>query len=93
MSTTEVRGKIQDAPLRMIASRIKRARKDSGLSHDKIAEKAGTSRQHLISLEKGLHRPRPEMLERIANALDKPLDFFLVPGAGEPGPFLDEEAT
>lgn len=87
MGTVEVRERIQDAPLKMIAARIRRARRDAGLSLDRVAESAGTSRQHLINLEKGRHRPRPEMLERIAAALGCPIDFFLVPGAGEPNPF------
>lgn len=93
MGTVEVRERIQDAPQKMIAARIRRARRDTGLSLDNVAEKAGTSRQHLINLEKGRHRPRPEMLERIAAALDRPIDFFLVPEAGEPNPFPGEEAA
>lgn len=36
----------------------------------------GTSRQHLIRIEKGIHRPRPELLGRIAEATGTPLDDF-----------------
>lgn len=89
MTTEEVRGRIQDAPLRLLASRIRSARRDRGLSLDHVAGEAGTSRQHLINLEKGKHRPRPEMLERIANALDRPLDYFLAPEEREPESFPD----
>lgn len=77
-------------PLRLLAARIRRARRDADLSHDRVAAKAGTSRQHLINLEKGRHRPRPEMLERIADALGTPLDFFLAEEVQEPGSFLED---
>lgn len=93
MEHAEVRGLIQDAPLKMLAARIRRARRDTGLSLDHVAGKAGTSRQHLINLEKGRHRPRPEMLERIADALNRPLDYFLRAEAGDPHPFPDERAA
>lgn len=78
----------------MIGARIRRARREEGLSLDGLAGLADTSRQHLISLEKGRHRPRPEMLGRIAVALSRPVEFFLVAEAGEPqGPFPDEAAA
>lgn len=87
-----VRQLIQDAPLRLLASRLRRARRDCGLSHDRIAEQAGTSRQHLINLEKGRHRPRPEMLAAIAEATGKPIEFFVVEEAGDRRPFPVEAA-
>lgn len=52
----------------------------------------GVSRQHLIKLEKARHRPGPEMLERLAIATGKPVDYFLVEEAGEPNPFPAEAA-
>lgn len=55
---------------------IRRARKDAGLSHDKLAEKIGSTRSHLIKLEKGQHRPKPEMLARIAAGTGKSIEFF-----------------
>lgn len=93
METMEVRGRIQELPRKVIAARIRRARRDADVSLDHVAEKAGTSRQHLINLEKGRHRPRPEMLERIADALNTPLEDFLVEEVQEPGSFLDGEAA
>lgn len=53
----------------------------------------GVTRQHLIKLEKATHRPRAEMLQKIADATGKPLDFFLVEGSGEPNPFPAEAAS
>jgi transcriptional regulator with XRE-family HTH domain len=84
---------LRDAALPLIAARIRRARRATGLSHDLFGQKmGGVTRQHLIKLEKGRHRPGLEMLERIATASDKPLDFFLVEGSGEPNPFPDGTA-
>lgn len=85
---------IKDAPLRLIAARIRRARRSANLTLDSLAETAGTSRHHLIRLEKGNHRPRVEMLSRIAEATGRPVDYFLVEEAGEPNPFpADRQAA
>ena len=93
MDALEVRGRIQELPRKVLAARIRRARRDADVSLDHVAEKAGTSRQHLINLEKGRHRPRPEMLERIADALNRPIDDFLAEEVQEPGSFLAEDAA
>lgn len=97
METTDVSELLRQAPLRLIAARIRKARKTAGpdggkLSLDELAAAAGTSRQHLINLEHARSRPRAPMLERIAEATSRPVDFFLVGGAGEPDPFLEEAA-
>jgi transcriptional regulator with XRE-family HTH domain len=59
-----------------IGLRIRQARKQAGLSHDRLGDLVGTSRQHLIKLEKGKHAPREDMLQRIADATGKTLAFF-----------------
>lgn len=59
------------AQKRLVGVKIKQARKAAGLSHDKLAAMVGSSRQHLIRLEQGLHMPGPELLERIAAATGK----------------------
>lgn len=92
MELVDGRDMLRDAPLKMVAARIHRARKQRGLSLDQLAEAAETSRQHLINLEKGRHRPRIEMLHRLAEALGKPIDYFLVEGSGEPNPFPAQAA-
>lgn len=79
--------RIKDAPLRLIASRIRKARSQSDLTLDRLGEIVGTSRHHLIRLEKGDHRPREEMLTRIAEATGKTVDFFLVEEGQEPESF------
>lgn len=89
---TDLARSIQNAPVKMIAARIKRARKQSDLTLDGLGEQVGTSRHHLIRLERGDHRPRVGMLERIAEATGKSVDYFLVEEAGEPNPFPGQAA-
>jgi transcriptional regulator with XRE-family HTH domain len=93
VTTEELSREIQNAPLRLIAGRIKQARKASQTpTLDQLAEQVGTSRHHLIRLEGAKHRPRVEMLQRIAEATEKPLDFFLLEAAGDPNPFPADAA-
>lgn len=100
-TTAEARDALQErirlAPGALIAARIKRARKalngDEGLSHDKFgALIGGVTRQHLIKLEKAQHRPRADMLLRIAEATGREVDWFLDPEM-DPSPFPDAEAA
>jgi transcriptional regulator with XRE-family HTH domain len=91
MSTVEQRNRLREAPLKLIAARIRRARKEADLSHDRLGERVGTSRQHLISLEKGRHRPRFEMLSKIADATERDVDWFVDPEV-DPSPFPAEAA-
>lgn len=98
MTTTESLDELQErirlAAGALIASRIRKARRQSGLSHDKLGEAiGGVTRQHLIKLEKATHRPRAEMLTKIAAATGKPLDFFLVEESGEPSPFPEDDGA
>lgn len=80
---------LRDAPLPLIAARIKRARTDLGFSHDVLgARMGGVLRQTLINLEKGKHRPTLATLDKIAQATGKPIDFFLVEVQG-PDPFRE----
>lgn len=59
-----------------LGEKIRDARKRAHLSHDRLGLAAGTSRQHLIRLEKGWHRPSDQLLARIAEATGQPLEFF-----------------
>lgn len=85
----ELAEQIKQAPLPFIAARIKRARKMKGLSHDRLADLCGTSRQHLIKLEKGQHRPRAQMLTAIAEATERELEWFVDPEV-DPSPFPED---
>jgi transcriptional regulator with XRE-family HTH domain len=48
-----------------------------GLTLDELANMVGSSRQHLIKLESGQHRPRADTLRRLASALDLSPEWFL----------------
>jgi transcriptional regulator with XRE-family HTH domain len=60
----------------LVGRRIRVARRAKLFSHDTLAARVGTTRQHLIRLEKGAHMPRPAMLARIAEATDRDTDWF-----------------
>jgi transcriptional regulator with XRE-family HTH domain len=82
---------LRDAPLPMIAARVKRARKTKGWSHDHLGEACGMYRANLIRLEQGKHRPRIATLERIADATGRDLRWFIDPEL-DPSPFpVDEQ--
>lgn len=92
--------RIQEAPKQLIAARIKRSRREplteagdpaEPMTHDQLGGMiGGVSRQHLIKLEKGVHRPRAAMLMRIAEATGRPTDWFVDPEV-DPSPFPVEE--
>lgn len=69
---------LKDIPLPLLAARIKQARAEADISHDRLGELAGGMyRQNLINLEKGKNRPRLSTLRRIAEATEKSVDWFL----------------
>lgn len=77
----------RNAPLPLIASRIKRARTAAGLSHDKLGELAGgMHRQNLIALEQRKHRPTLKTILRIAEATGRDPHWFVDPEV-DPSPF------
>jgi transcriptional regulator with XRE-family HTH domain len=83
----DLQERIRRAPGDLIAARIRRARREAGLSHDALGERmGGVTRQHLIKLEKGKHRPRPDMLALIAEATGRQVEWFTNPDL-EPSPF------
>lgn len=93
----ELQERIRLAPGKLIATRIRRARKTAGtdgtvMSHDRLGELCGgVTRQHLIKLEKAVHRPRADMLRRIAEATGRSVDWFLEPSV-DPSPFPGDDA-
>ena len=90
----ELQGRIRVVDGKLIAARIRRARRQAELTHDALGQLiGGVTRQHLIKLEKAQHRPRAEMLTKIAAATGKPVEYFLVEEAGEQNPFPADEAA
>lgn len=93
VATADLETLLRNAPLPLIAARVKRARKTAGLSHDRLGELAGgIYRQNLIKLEKGSHRPRLSTLTRIAEATGRDVRWFLDPEE-DPSPFQDVAAA
>ena len=54
----------------LLAKNIKKRRKFLGISQAKLAEKASTSTHYISQIELKNRFPTPEMLERIAKALE-----------------------
>ena len=54
----------------LLAYNIKKRRKALSISQEKLAEKVSTSTHYIGSIEQKTKFPSPEMLERIAAALD-----------------------
>jgi transcriptional regulator with XRE-family HTH domain len=92
----DLQERIRLAPGQLIAARIKRARRTAGpggeaISHDALGQRiGGVTRQHLIKLEKAQHRPRADMLTKIAAATNREIDWFLDPEV-DPSPFPEDE--
>ena len=61
----------------VLAYNIKKCRKTKGLTQEQLAEKAQTSTNYLGSIETGKKYPSPQMMDKLAKALDiKPLELF-----------------
>jgi transcriptional regulator with XRE-family HTH domain len=67
----------------ILANNLKENRRKCGISQAKLAEKADISTQYIAMIELSRKFPTPEMLDRIAKALDiEAHELFSVP----PGP-------
>ncbi len=82
---------IRRAPADLLAARIRRARRTAAQTLDQLAVAVTSSRQHLIKLEKAQHRPRAELLTKIAEATGRQVEWFLDPDL-DPSPFPGEAA-
>jgi transcriptional regulator with XRE-family HTH domain len=68
----------------ILANNLKENRKRLGFSQAKLAERADTSTQYIAMIEVSRKFPTPEMLERIANALEiETYELFLVKPSAE----------
>jgi transcriptional regulator with XRE-family HTH domain len=56
-----------------VAARVVELRQERGLSQEALAQKTGLNRVTLARLERAMHPPNLETLERIARALRVPL--------------------
>ncbi|RJQ83387.1 ImmA/IrrE family metallo-endopeptidase [Pseudonocardiaceae bacterium YIM PH 21723] len=72
------------------AARLTQARNLIGMTKKRLAEELGVTPAAVSQYEMGTHRPRPDLLLRLAEVLDVPLTFFL---AGRPYARLDPSAA
>ena len=70
----------------IFAKRLKNARIMKGLSMEKLAEKAGVSKQMISKYEKALSVPDSSVLIRLARNLNQKADYFFTPFKIELGP-------
>ena len=64
----------------ILANNLKENRRKCGVSQAALAEKAGISTQYIAMIELSRQFPTPEVLERIAGALDiEAYELFSVP--------------
>jgi Zn-dependent peptidase ImmA (M78 family)/transcriptional regulator with XRE-family HTH domain len=71
-------------------TRLTQARNLAGKTKKWLADELGVTPAAVSQYEMGTHRPRPEVLPRLAQVLDVPLAFFL---AGRPHGRLDPSAA
>lgn len=61
-----------------IAEKVRKARKKTGLSQDKLARKAGVAYNTVVKIESGENKnPTIKTLRSIANALDVSVDELI----------------
>lgn len=62
---------------RQIGRRLQMAREESGLSQEQLASMMGCAQSTLSNYEKGKRRLYLSQLEKIAEILDKPIEYFI----------------
>jgi len=68
----------------ILANNLRQNRRKCGITQSKLAEKAGVSTQYIAMIELSRQFPTPEVLERIAGALEiEPHELFAVPPSPE----------
>ncbi|MDR0710550.1 MAG: helix-turn-helix domain-containing protein [Spirochaetaceae bacterium] len=68
----------------ILAKNLKENRRKCGVSQVKLAERAGVSTQYIAMIELSRQFPSPEVLERIAAALEiEAYELFAVPASPE----------
>lgn len=60
----------------MIGNNLKQLRKEKGLSLESLAKKAGVSKAHIWTIEKG-NSPKLDTVYKIAQALDVSVDLLI----------------
>ncbi len=61
---------------KVLGKKMKRIRKDRGLTQEEVADKIGVSRAYVGYIEQGRNAPSLEVLEKIARVLKTPINSF-----------------
>ena len=67
----------KDDILKNIGHRIQECRTAAKLTQEQLAEMVGISQKHISRLERGIHVPHFDVIIKIAQALDVPVDAFV----------------
>lgn len=59
-----------------LSKKIREARTAAGLTQEQLAEMSGLPQSHISRIENAKHSPARATIEKIANALGKPITFF-----------------
>lgn len=59
-----------------VGKRIREARNEAGLTQEQLAAKSGLPQSHISRIENAKHSPARATIEKIANALGRPVSFF-----------------
>lgn len=72
---------------RQVAQNLRRMRHLKGMSQEELAAQAGLYRTYVGHLEREVHSPTVDMLEKLAEILEiAPTDFFIDPPPPIPAP-------
>jgi DNA-binding XRE family transcriptional regulator len=59
-----------------IGTRLRESREKQGLTQLQVSERSGLTQSHISRIESGKHSPSRVTLEKLAQALDRPLSCF-----------------
>lgn len=59
-----------------VSKRIKEARVEAGLTQEQLAQRTGLPQSHISRIENAKHSPARATIEKIAKALEKPIEYF-----------------
>lgn len=57
-----------------IASQLRQARKEQGMTQERLAEKVGTRKSNISRLESGRYNPSLDFLEKVAGGLGREIE-------------------
>ena len=57
--------------------KYEKARDEKGLNNNQVAKLSGVSNTTLSAWKRGIYKPKADKLVKIAEALDKPLEYFI----------------